>query len=126
MKEVSDSRFVTRKWSIINDQSNTNYDIGNEITRNTEVLKSNLCVYNDAYILVKGDIITIAFNNRTAIAFKNRAPFVKCITKINGTVRIILTQQVVYDFILKTKYLLVMLTLRPIKLLNLSNIRLNY
>ena len=27
---------------------------------NTEVLKSNLCDYNDAYILIKGDITATA------------------------------------------------------------------
>ena len=30
--------------------------MGNDIIYNTEVLKSNLCNYNDTYILVKGDI----------------------------------------------------------------------
>ena len=34
-----------------------NYDAGNKITYNTELLKSNLCDYNDAYILATGDII---------------------------------------------------------------------
>ena len=32
---------MTRKWDIVNDQSNTNYVAGNEIIHNTEVLKSN-------------------------------------------------------------------------------------
>ena len=41
---------------LINDQSNTNYNTGDEIIYNTEVLKSNLCNYNDAYILIRGDI----------------------------------------------------------------------
>ena len=31
------------KWNIINDQAKANYDIGNEIIYNTEVLKSTLC-----------------------------------------------------------------------------------
>ena len=53
---------MTRKWNIVNDQSNTNYDIENEIIYNTEVLKSNLCDYNDAYILVRGDITLIEYN----------------------------------------------------------------
>ena len=42
LNEAIDSRFVTRKWDIINDQSHANYDIGNEILYNTEVLKSNI------------------------------------------------------------------------------------
>ena len=48
------------------------------------MLKSNLCDFNDAYILVKGNI-TIAGNIATRVAFKNCAPFIKCITKIDGT-----------------------------------------
>ena len=46
----------------------------------TDVLKCNLCDYNDAYILVRSDI-TVA----TQVAFKNGAPFTRCITKIDGT-----------------------------------------
>ena len=46
--EANDSRFVTRKWNIVNDNSKSNYDATNEITYNTEVLNSNLCDYNDA------------------------------------------------------------------------------
>ena len=51
---------MTRKWDIVIDQSNENYDAGNEIIYNTEVLKSNLCHNNTAYILVKGDIAAVA------------------------------------------------------------------
>ena len=50
MNEASDSKFVTRKWNIVNDQSNADYDVGNGSIYNTEVIKSNLCDYNDAYI----------------------------------------------------------------------------
>ena len=42
-----------------NDQSNVNYDLGSEIIYNAEVLKSNRCEYNDAYILVKDNITLI-------------------------------------------------------------------
>ena len=41
----------SKKWNIVIHQSNANYDVGKEIIYNTEVLKSNLCDYNDAYIL---------------------------------------------------------------------------
>ena len=41
LNEASGSRFVTRKWNIINDQSNTNFDVGNEIVCNTSLLRSN-------------------------------------------------------------------------------------
>ena len=54
------------------------------------MLRSNLCDYSDAYILVKGTI-TVAGNilrdrqNRKLI-LKNDAPFVACITRINGEI----------------------------------------
>ena len=48
MNEARDSKFVTMKWNIGNDQSNAHYNSGNKIIYNTEVLKSNLCDYNDA------------------------------------------------------------------------------
>ena len=67
MNEASDSKFVTREWNIFNDQSNANYDVGNE------VLRSNLCDYNDAYILVRGNI-TITGHQATQVAFTNCAP----------------------------------------------------
>ena len=41
--EASDSKFVVRKWNIVNDQSNAKYFVGNEIIYNTAVLKSNIC-----------------------------------------------------------------------------------
>ena len=85
LNEPNDSKFVTRRLNIANDQSNSNYDVGNEIIYNAEVLESNLCDFNDAYILVRGDIVTTVHKNPTPVAFKNCAPFTKCITKINET-----------------------------------------
>ena len=43
LNEESDSKSVIRKRDIVNNKSNANYDVGNEIIYNTEVLKSNLC-----------------------------------------------------------------------------------
>ena len=80
--EPSHSRFLIRKWNTVKDQSNTNYDVGNEIIYNTEVLRPNFCDCNNDYILVRGDITIIGYNGR---AFKNCEPFTKCITKIGGT-----------------------------------------
>ena len=62
----------------------SNYDLTNESTYNTEILKSNLCDYNDGYILVRGDII-VRTAPTTQVAFKNCALFTKCITKIGET-----------------------------------------
>ena len=69
LNEANDSKFVTRKWNIINRNSKANYDVGNEIIYNTQVLKSNLYDYNDAYILVRGNI-TIVRHQITQLAFK--------------------------------------------------------
>ena len=61
----------------------------------TTMLRSNLCNYADAYILVKGTIrITGAGADHAAqqldeknesVIFKNSAPFTKCLSRINGT-----------------------------------------
>ena len=83
--EINDSKFVTRKWNNVNDNSKSSYDATNEITYNTEILKSNLCDYNNVYILVRGDITVVAVL-ATQVAFKNCAPFSKCITKIDETI----------------------------------------
>ena len=74
MKEANNPIYVTRKWNIDNYQSNADYGAGDEIIYSTEVLKSNLCYYNDAYILVTGDI-TIIGHQEAQVAFKNCARF---------------------------------------------------
>ena len=68
----------------MNDQSNANYSVRNEIIYSTEVLKSNLCHCNDPYILVSVDIAIIR-HNVTEVAFKKCAPSINCITKIDET-----------------------------------------
>ena len=84
LNEANDSKFVTRKWNIVNDQSKVNYDLGNKIIYNAEVLKFNLCDYANAYILVTGDI-TVTAAPETQVEFKNCAPFTISITEIDGT-----------------------------------------
>ena len=80
-------KFVTIKWYAINDQNNTDYADGDEnsttIKFETKVIKSNLCDYSDAYILVTGDITATNGEANTKVVFKNCAPFTKSITHIN-------------------------------------------
>ena len=88
------SKFRTRNWVEINDESRGTYT-SNDIKFKTTMLRSNLCDYADAYILVKGTItITGAGNDDAAkrldernkgVIFKNCAPFTKCISRINNT-----------------------------------------
>ena len=80
-------RFVTKKWIKVYDQSEKNYSINKEIRIKTPMLRSDLCDFSDAYIVVKGEITVTNPNNakrNKAVAFKNNAPFVNCISKING------------------------------------------
>ena len=94
-------------WSI-----RKNYNVNKEIKIKTPILRSDLCDFSDAYIVAKGDItvdkkiftaddfedpnnteaIVNATNsannnvlNEKKLVFKNNAPFINCITKINGT-----------------------------------------
>ena len=87
------SKFRTRNQVEINDGSRGTYT-SNNIKFKTTMLRSNLCDYTDAYILVKGTIaITGVGDNDAAkrldvrsksVIFKNRAPFTKCISRINN------------------------------------------
>ena len=81
MNEVNNSKSVTRKLNISNDNSKTNYGVGIEFTYNTEVLISNLCDYNDEYIIVKS-IITVTAAPATQVALKKFEPFTKYIRKM--------------------------------------------
>ena len=93
------SKFRTRNWIEINDESRGNYANG-DIKFKTTMLRSNLCDYADSYILVNGTItITGAGNDADArhaderdkgVTFKNCAPFIKCISIINNTDMIML------------------------------------
>ena len=78
LNEANDSKFATRKLSM------TIYGVGNKVNYNTEFLKSNLCEYNNAYIIVKGNI-TVTGAPEIQVTFRNCAPFTKSITKMNGT-----------------------------------------
>ena len=88
------SKFRTRKWAEINDESRRTYT-SNDIKFETTMLRSNLCDYADAYILVKGTITITgtgadaaarqADERNKGVTFKNCAPFTKCISRINNT-----------------------------------------
>ena len=50
------SRFTTKKWVEVHDQSGENYNVNKETRIKTSMLRSDLCDYSDAYIVVKGNI----------------------------------------------------------------------
>ena len=81
-------RFVTKKWIKFYDQSKGNYNVNKETRIKTSMLRSDLCDYSNAYIVVKGTITVVRPENAKRIkatAFKNNAPFINCTSKINGT-----------------------------------------
>ena len=49
-------RFVTKKWIEVYHQSGGNYNVNKEMRFKTSMLRSDLCDYLDAYIVVEGDI----------------------------------------------------------------------
>ena len=55
-KSNQPSKFRTKNWVEINDESRGTYNVNSQIKFKTTMLKSNLCDYSDAYILVKGTI----------------------------------------------------------------------
>ena len=104
-------KFVTKKWVEVYDQSQENYDVNKETRIKTLMLRWDLCDFSDAYIVVKGTITltkkaftaddieapnnTVANANATNtlndnafgeknLVFKNNAPFINCVSKING------------------------------------------
>ena len=103
------AKFVTKKWVEVYDQSQENYDVNKEIRIKTSMLRSDLCDFSDAYIVVKGNITVTkktftandfeAPNNTAAnanatntandnafgekkLVFKNNAPFINVFQKL--------------------------------------------
>ena len=86
-------RFITKKWVEVHDQSGSaedRYKPSKQIRFKTSMLRSDLCDFSDAYIVVKGDISLTKDADRgfidinSSLAFKNNAPFTNCISKINN------------------------------------------
>ena len=77
------SKFLTRKWYVINYQSGRKYGEGSVIKFEKKVIKPSLCNYSDAYILLTGNIKVAAAAAGNNNAFKNCAVFTRCLTHIN-------------------------------------------
>ena len=59
--------FVTKKWIKGCDQSGGNYNVNKEIRIKTSMLRSDLCDFSDAYIVVKGTITAVRLNDAKKI-----------------------------------------------------------
>ena len=77
------SKFRTRNWVEIDDDVRGEYSPNKQIRFKTAMLRSILCDYSDAYILVKGNITVnnnagagaAANNTNKKLIFKNCASF---------------------------------------------------
>ena len=86
-------KFRTKNWIEIDDDVRGVYSPNKQIRFKTAMLRSSLCDFSDAYILVKGNITVNntaaadadANNTNKKVIFKNCAPFINCISKINNT-----------------------------------------
>ena len=81
------SKFVTRQYVKVNSLSDT-YNENKSIRFKRSMLRSDLCDYSDAYILVSGTIIVAGNHPRDRqnrpVILKKIAPFVSSVTRING------------------------------------------
>ena len=88
------SKFRTKKWVETNDESRGTYNDDKQVKFKRTMLKSSLCDYSDAYILVKGKITITGEGDDAAarkaderdkgVPFKNCAPFTSCKADINN------------------------------------------
>ena len=84
-------RFITKKLVEVHDQSGSadnRHKPNQQIRFKTSMLRSDLCDFSDAYILVKGDITHTKTSGRGIInisnrflAFKNNTSFTNCTSK---------------------------------------------
>ena len=58
---------MTRKWIEVNNLSGGQYSVNKNIRFKTPILRSDLCTYSDAYVVLKGRITVNGTNanNRT-------------------------------------------------------------
>ena len=93
--QINQYKFRTKNWVEINDDSWGTHNTDSQINFKTSMLKSSLCNYSDAYILVKERIIITrprvddaamqADERNKGEIFKNCARFTDCISEINNT-----------------------------------------
>ena len=92
-ESIQPSKFRTRNWVEINDEARGTCSPNKQTKFKTAMLRSSLCDYGDAYILVQGNITVnntaaegaAATNTNKKVTFRNCTSFTSCISKINNT-----------------------------------------
>ena len=83
--------FRSKKWVQINEGSHGAYNTNIQIKFNTSMLRSNLCDYSDAYLLLSGTgdgddaAAKWADERNKRVISKNCVPFTDCTSEINNT-----------------------------------------
>ena len=82
----------TKSWVEVNNESLGTYDLNSQIKFKASILRSSLCDYTNAFILVCATITVpntaaagASTNNRKNIIINNCAPFTNCICEISNT-----------------------------------------
>ena len=79
-------KFVTKRWIEVYDQLEKNYGVNKEIRIKMPMLRSSLCDFSDAYIVVEGDITFEGDNDANKqnknLAFKNNEPLLTTFQKL--------------------------------------------
>ena len=88
------TKFRTKTWVKINDDSRDTYNTNSQFKFKTSILRSSLSYNNNTYILVSGTITITGVGADDAakrlderdkgVIFKNFAPFTDCISEINN------------------------------------------
>ena len=79
-------KLITKKYIEVFDQSSGSYNVNKDIRFKTPQLRSALCYWEEAYIVVTGKITVINPNNDAydkELSLKNNAPFHSCVLRIH-------------------------------------------
>ena len=89
------TKFRTKNWVKINDDSFGTYNTNSQIKFKTSMLRSSLCDYSNSYILASGsititgagadDAVKWLDKNNKRVIFKDCAPLTDCISEIKNT-----------------------------------------
>ena len=93
-------RYVTKKWIEVYDQSEKNYNVNKEIRFKTSMLRSDLCDFSDAYIVVKGNITVVK---------KYLLPMILKHLIIQQLLQLLLIMQIIMHLVKKISFLKIML-----------------
>ena len=93
-------KFVTKKWIEVYDQSKGNYNVNKEIRIKTSMLRSDLCDFSDAYIVVKGNI--------TVVKKKHLLPMTLKQLIIQQLMQLLLILQIIMRLVKKNLFLKIM------------------